>query len=301
MKKKNSILTATTVFCVIMMAGVLLLKLEKQEQGDTSPIKESLVGNVHQQALSYREKILQKALPSKVTKTKSYKNFMDSRMTADKFINASRVGEVKEFVKTTFKSLKGCYKEGCGQLPDEDDGFYDPALTVAQQSLRRLLEITSKYPKELNLKEWVTEDDLTDLLNVENENLRKMALKNLMILEGNKKGFETVLNKTRDLDEDAVATAIKGLVEHVNEGNKQEFVDTLSLIVKEKDSGTILEMLRHLKGLSVSEDQISQISEGLCRFKDQKGENQNLKAMNYYIKTMASKSGIRLNQGNYCL
>jgi len=299
MTKKNSIVTATTIFCIIMMGGVLLLKLEKQEQGDNSLIKESLVGNIHQQAFNYREKILQKALPSKVTQTKSYKNFMNSRMTTDQFINASRVGEVKEFVEVTFKALNSCYKEGCGQLPDEDDGFYDPALTVAQQSLRRLLEITAKYPKELDLKKWLTRTDLTDLLNVENEGVRKLALKNLMIIEGNKKGFEEILNKTRDLNEEAVATAIKGLVEHVNEGNKQEFVDTLSLIIKEKDSGTILEMLRQLDGFSVSEDQISQISEGLCRFKDKNNQNKN--AIDYYIKTMASKSGIRLRQGQTCL
>lgn len=301
MKKKNSILTATTVFCIVIMGGVLLKKFEKQEQDKSFPIKESLIENVHQQALTYREKIFKTALPSKITKMKSYKNFMDSRMTVDKFMNTSRVGEVKEFVKATFKSLKGCYKEGCGQLPDEDDGFYDPALTVAQQSLRRLLEITERYPRELNLKELISGDDLIDLLNAENEDLRKVALRNLMLLKGNKKGFETILNQSRNLDEAAVATVIEGLVKYVNKNNKQDFVDTLSLIVREKNSGTILEMLRHLEGFSVSQDQISQISEGLCRFKGQKPFAHNLKAMNYYIKTMAKRSGILIGSANYCL
>lgn len=281
-----------------MIGAIVLLKIKKQEQGNG---QKSLVNNIHQQALSYRERILQKALPSRVTTTKSYKSFIDSNMTADQFIKTSGAEEVKEFIKTTFMSIKSCYKEGCGQLPDEDDGFYDPALSVAQQTLRRVLEITAKYPKELNIKDWITKENLLDLLNVENEELRNLAIKNLMTIEGNKKGFETILNKARDLDEDAVATAIRGLITHVDKDNKQEFVDTLSLIVKEKDSGTILEMLRGLDGLIISKSQISQIIQGLCRFKDQKNENQNLKAINYYIKAMAVKSGIRLNSRSYCL
>ncbi len=299
MNKKNSLLAASTVFCLVMGAVMLL---DNNNKEDTSgPLDQSLVGNVHQQAESYRERILQKALPAKVTKTQAYKNFVDTKVTTDQFLKSARVGQAKEFVKESFKSLKDCYREGCGQVADEEDGFYDPALTVAQQSLKRILEITAKYPKELDLKNWISEDDLLDLLGAENEGLRKAAFDNLVTLNGATKSFQNVLDRTRDLEGDAAGEAVKNLLSIVNDDNKQELVDAIALINKEGDSATILGILENLEGLKVSQSQINQITEGLCRFKGEKAQSHNVAAMNYYVKTMATNSGLEVDSTNYCL
>ncbi len=300
MNKKNSFLAATTVFCFVM-GGVMLLKSNKKGESDNISLNESLVGNVHNQAVNYREKILQKTIPSKVTKTKAYKNFVDSRITTDNFLQESRLGQAKEVIRESFKSLKECYKDGCGQIADEDDGFYDPALTVAQQSLRRVLEITAKNPKEMGIKDWITEEDLIDLLGAENKHLRKAAFANLVHLKGQREAFSSILEQARDLEGDAAAETIKNLTELVSDENKQDLIDIISLINKESDSATIIGILENLTEFKVTLSQINQISEGLCRFKENKTENHNIKAMNYYIKSMAKNSGINLDTTNYCL
>ncbi len=298
MNKKTSLLAASTVFCLVMGA-VMLLNSDKEDT--STPQNQSLVGNIRHQAESYREKILTKALPEKVTKTQAYKSFVDSKITTDQYLKTARVGQAKEFVKESFKSLKDCYREGCGQMPDEDDGFFDPALTVAQQSLKRVLEITAKSPKELAIKEWISETDLLDLLGAENEGLRKAAFENLVALNGKSDAFKSVLDQARDLEGDSAGAAIKNLLSLVNEDNKQELVDAIALINKEGDSATVLGVLENLEGLTVSQSQINQITEGLCRFKGQKSVAHNVKAMNYYVKTMASNSGIELQEAHYCL
>ena len=296
---KNSIIAATTV-AGLVMGGVMLLKSNNKRE-DIAPLNQSLVGNIHQQAKSYREKILEKSLPAKMTKTQAYKNFVDSKVTTDQFLKSSRVGQAKEFVKTSFAALKDCYKDGCGQAAAEEDGFYDPALSVAQQSLKRVLQITAKYPKELELQNWVSEDDLYDLLSAQNEGLRKAAFDNLVVLKGSGEAFAAILDRARDLEGDAAAQAIKNILSILDESNTQDLVDTIALINKDSSSATILGILENLEGLKVTSSQINQISEGLCRFKGSKAEAPNIAAMNYYIKSMATNSGIEIEATNYCL
>ncbi|MBC98277.1 MAG: hypothetical protein CME63_11035 [Halobacteriovoraceae bacterium] len=301
-KKKNSFLVASTVFVLVMGAVALLDNETSSEQIDSEhSIDHSLVANAHKEANTYRKKILEKALPKKATGSAAYRNFVDSAVTTDQYLEELRIGQAKEFLKTSFKSLKDCYREGCGQLPDEDDGFYDPALSIAQQSLKRLLEITARHPKKLDLRNWMEESELLDLLGAENQGLRQAAFENLVNLKGTKEAFQDILEKTRELQGEAAGDALKNMLTFVNEDNKQDLIDSMALISKEGSSATVLGILENLSELKVSQSQINQITEGLCRFKEKKSESHNVAAMSYYLKSMAANSGIELEAQNYCL
>jgi len=287
---------AITVF-ILVMGGLMLLK---NDRDNTVPPESSLVGNIHQQAKSYRIKVLDNTLPEKMTRTNTFKKFVDPRVTVDQFVKGSRPGHAKEFIQVSFQSLKKCYKQGCGQNPDEEDGFYDPALSIAQQSLKRVLEITAKYPKELEINKWIQEDDLLELLKAENLALRKAAFSNLVHLKGRKKAIERILAETRGIEDDAAGDAIAGILSELDAENKDALVDTIALMSKESSSATILGIFERIVDLKVSKDQIEQMAQGLCRFKEVKAERYNVTAMSYYLKTIAERSGLKINNPFSC-
>jgi hypothetical protein len=246
--------------------------------------------------------VLSKVVPKDMQETKAYKAFVDSGFKAPFYLREAKLGaeEGREFLEKTFESLKNCYKEGCGQGPDEE-GFYDPANTVAMVSMKRILEVALLDPQVLETNEWLQKDDLIDLLNAENSQVRKLALQNLMSLHKGEPGvFNEVLKQSENLKGYNAADTIEELLPYVNSDNQAQMVDSLAQIAKEKDGFTVTEVLERAENLRVTKPQIEEIGSELCRFSKVKTESGNFKAMNYTLEVMAKKSKINFSLKSYC-
>lgn len=299
--RKNSLIAASTVFA-IMLGGVLMLTDKKEERVDIIQDLSSSASAVERSSLKSRKTILDKSLTARARGTHFYKSFLDSDLTQAQMrdLIEKNPKDVKAFLENTFDSLKDCYHEGCGQEAEEEDGFFDPSLTVAQQSLKRLIKITRENNDLLGFEQWPNVESLLDLLDAENEGLRKEAFRSLLDFYGKEKAFSTILSNARSLNEDAAATSIEQLLPLINEENKQDFIDILATINKESNSATIIGILEKLENFQVTSDQLAQISDGLCRFTNDKSEAQNVRAMNYYLGTMAEESGVANSSINGC-
>lgn len=241
---------------------------------------------------------LEKVLPQSVLENNGFKTLL-STTPAEIVTENLDPSESKELLQKSFESLSKCYKTGCGQGPDRD-GFYDPSLTVATITLKRILEVTAANFDKSAAHEWMIEDKLLEFLESENRELRKASLSNLLQLKG-EGAFESVLEKARDLEGYGAGDIIEDLVSHLDEENKESFFNTLELLYKEKDSFTILETLERVGNLKVSATRLQQISEGLCRFISVPTEAMNVKAMNHYLSRWAENSGSSFNLNSYCL
>ncbi len=222
-------------------------------------------------------------------------NFQPSLYLADPKVTA---GNCRKFLEETYQDLKKCYKDGCGQRPEEEDGFYDPALTTSMISMKRILEVALLEPEKLEADEWLSLDDLKDMLNVENEDVRKLALKNMMVLhKKDPQVFNEVLRSSEELEGEKAADLMGELMNYVDKDNKAAFMETLNLIAKEKDAYTANKVLRRTQDIRASEAQIKAIGQDLCRFKN---DTFNFNGLNYSLKNMATASGHQFSLKDYC-
>ncbi len=284
MLKKLVLLT----FSLILAGGVFFLASSDSEVEIVSPINTT----------SIKENQLSKVLPKEVQENKGYQSLLASTAAEDLTKDLSQ-SESRELLQKSFETLSACYQTGCGQGPDHD-GFYDPSLTVATITLKRVLEATASNFDQSQAKEWLTEEALSEFLLSENKGLRKAALENLFKLKGDK-AFEVVLEKTRDLEGYGAGDAVEDLLTQLNEENRSSLIDSIELLGKEKDSFTILEVLERVAKVEVDLTQIKQIGQGLCRFVEVPTEAMNVKAMNHYLSKWAENNGISFNLNSHCL
>jgi len=288
------------VIAILAIGALGYLTWGPEKQVDS----ESLVfvpGKVEKKVVTFRDDMLKKALPEKITTMKAYQAFVDPTLASTFYLRDAglRPKEGKEFLSAAFSNLKGCFLEGCGQGPD-DEGFFDPSLTVATISLKRILEIAAINPEKLDVKEWLSSEDLVDMLKSTNKGLRKAALKNLFNMNSPTQVFQEVLGYSRDLEGYSAGDVIKELAPFVNGNNIQEFVDNLEAIARVGDSFTVTEVLESAEGVVISRSQGEQISSVLCRFVGDKKEAGNIKAMEYSLNNMA-RNKFELKLANQCL
>ena len=282
--KKLAIITLS----LVLAGGVFFLASSDSEIEIVSPINTS----------SIKENQLSKVLPKEVTASKGYQQLL-AATPANEITNNLNASESRELLQKTFETLSSCYQTGCGQESDYD-GFYDPSLTVATTTIKRVLEATAANFEKTQAKDWLTEEALTEFLTSDNRSLRKAALQNLMKLKGDQ-AFEAILEKTRDLEGYGAGDAIEDLLTEINEENRGNLIDSIELLGKEKDSFTILEVLEKVAQVKVDLVQIKQIGQGLCRFVEVPTEAMNVKAMNHYLSKWAENNGISFNLNSHCL
>jgi hypothetical protein len=291
---------AIPVLVILGIGAVGYLTWGPEKQADSESLT-FVPGKVEKKVVTYRDEMLKKALPEKVTMTKAYQAFVNPTLSSPLYLrNAGvRPKEGKEFLSAAFSNLKNCFLEGCGQGPDSE-GFFDPGLTVATLSLKRILEITAEDPDKLDVKDWLETEDLVDMLNSTNKGLRKAALKNLFNITSPTKVFKEVLTYSRDLEGYSAGDVVAELKPFLNQNNIQEFIDNIEAIAREKDSFTITEVLENVDSIKVTRSQIEQIGTPLCRFVGKKKEAGNVKAMDYSLNNMA-QSEMNLKLSSYCL
>jgi HEAT repeat protein len=222
-----------------------------------------------------------------------------SNTPAKKAIDSLNSKESRELLQKSYETLSECYNIGCGQGPDRD-GFYDPSLTVATITLKRILDVTASNFEKSAANLWITEEKLLEFLESENSELRRTSLANLFKLKG-EEAFAIVIEKVRDLEGYAAGEIVEDLVSYLDEEKKQSFFDTIELLFKEKDSFTILETLERIETIKVSLSKLQQLSERLCRFVSIPTEGMNVKAMNHYLAKWAENNGISFNLNSHCL
>lgn len=295
-------IVALVVVLAIALGAYFLLGTGANDLPDNLSENQILPDSIPKIVDKKTDDILSKVIDKNTQNTTAYKAFVDSGFKAPFYLREAKIGaqEGREFLEKTFDSLKDCFKEGCGQGPDEE-GFYDPANTVAMISMKRLLEVALLDPEVLETGEWLSKDDLLGLLDAENSQVRKLALQNLMGLHKNEAGvFNEVLKQSEGLSGYNAADTIEELLPYVGPENKAQMVDTLTQIAKEKDGFTVTEVLERAEKLEVDESQIKEIGSELCRFSKRKTEKGNFKAMNYTMKIMAKNSGVNFSLESYC-
>lgn len=247
-----------------------------------------------------KDEILSQVVRKENQSGKAYKNFKSLSFSADFYLQDPEVtaAQGRKFLEETYQDLKKCYRQGCGQKPEEEDGFYDPALTVAMTSMKRILEVALLEPEKLAADEWLTTDELKEMLSVENEDIRKLALKNLFTLhKDNPQVFNEVLRESDNLQGEKTADLMEELLGYVDDSNKAAFLESLNMIAKEKDAYTANQVLQKTETLKVSQDQIRALGQELCRLKK---DTHNFNGLNYSLKNMATNSGHQFTLKNYC-
>lgn len=282
----------------LLIAGPILwwALFSSPTQEEASPIVPQEVTNKVTQT---KEAILSQVIRTENQKGAAYQNFAALDFSADFYLQDPKVTaeQGRKFLEETYSDLKKCYRQGCGQGPDKD-GFYDPALTVAMISMKRVLEVTLLEPEKLGAKDWLTMDELKDMLNVENEDVRKLAFKNLIGLhKDNPEVFQEILRESDQLEGEKAADLVGELMNYVDENNRDAFLSSLEMIAKEKDAYTANKVLRRTQEMSVDANQIKVIGQELCRFKN---DTFNFNGLNYSLKNMAAKSDHQFSLKDYC-
>lgn len=294
------------LFILLIVTGLgiyFVLKPAQEPPSSLDPSQANLLPDAIPHMVDQKTNdVLEKVVPSSLKKSKAYEAFVDVNFKAPFYLREAELTaeEGREFVEKTFDSLKECYKEGCGQGPDEE-GFYDPANTVAMVSMKRILEVALLDPTVLETQEWLEKEDLYELLDAANSQVRKLALQNLMSLHKNEPGvFGEVLKRSENLKGYSAADTIEQLIAYVGDQNKAEMVDTLAQIAKVQDGFTVTEVLERAEKMQVKPEDLETIGSELCRFSKTKADQRNFKAMNYTIGNMAKKSGTSFNLATYC-
>ncbi len=246
-------------------------------------------------------KVFSTVFDKETMKSQAFKVFSDPATSADFYLEGANLSAEagKEFLKKAFKNLKDCAKEGCGQGPD-DDGFYDPANTVAMISMKRILEAALIDPEGLEAKEWLQKEDLLDYLETPNQKVRQLALKNLLTLHQGEEIVSDIMNKGKELKGYQAADIVEALLPYANAGDTEGFVAGVIDIMSGKDALTITEVLEKSEGLKANIDQIEKIGSELCPYKRESGQEANFKAMNYSMKVMAQNNQLSFSLDSYC-
>lgn len=269
------------------------------DEADNEQELSQIPQDVTEKVANKKEEVLSQVIRPENQKSKAFKNFKALDFNADFYLQDPEVtaAQGRKFLEETYQDLKKCYRQGCGQEPD-GDGFYDPALTVAMTSMKRILEVALLEPEKLEASEWLTTDELKEMLDVENEDIRKLALKNLLTLHKNDpQVFNEILRETDGLEGEKAADLMEELMKHVDDSNKAAFLQSLEMIAKEKDAYTANQVLQKTEGLKVSKEQIKALGQELCRFKN---DTFNFNGLDYSLKNMAANSGHQFTLKSYC-
>lgn len=276
-----------------------LFKEEATQISKVEPsVKEILPESATKKVEDVQEKVLKKIFKEKASQ-KEAQFLLDSETTSDFYLEKAGIvpAKAKEFLRDGFSELKSCLHEGCGQGPD-DDGFYDPANTVAVSVMIRILEVADINSEELSTKEWLEKDDLLDLLKSPNQKLRRLALKNLFKNYPSQSVSET-LSSMQELEGYEAGDAIEGLIPYLTPENRESFVGTIKDIIKKGEVFTITEVLEKSEKAELESSHIEDISKELCHYKTPEGETA-FKAMNFSINTMASNNGFQFQLDKFC-
>lgn len=289
----------------LTLLGLILGPLKNLFKEEAPVVRPTLPKEITEKTKSVQKKILEKVLP-KLEKSKSSvelieESLMDYHVNPKDFIATSKLTkeEAKDYIKNTYTNLKGCFDTGCGQEPDEETGFYDPANTVAVSTMIRIFEIADANFEDLSSSEWLGQDELLGYLDHPSSKLRKLALKNLF-KRYPEKSFQKTMQKLGSLSGYQAGDAVKELVPYLDQNNSDSFVELTKEIIKEGEPFTITEILTNSEKATLSEAQIEDIGSQLCVFNRSKKTEIAFNSMNHSLGNLAKNSGTRFDLKAYC-
>jgi hypothetical protein len=270
-------------------------EVDSQPEQQTEQIKDQL-----ELVSGHTDKILKKVLPKETTQTVAYKKFVDANLALNLYLKDDlSAKEGKEFLEQALTKILDCHSNFCGQKEDHE-GYFDPAQTVSELSIQKVLEIAHLGHDELSPEEWINDETLLSLVESPNTKTRGLALKHLFSREPVQEKVNMVLSKARDLSGYELADLIKVTKDHLDESSLDALLANIEAINKEKDPHSIIESLKALKGISITASQWELIAEPLCRFKGDKTEEMNWNAIELYMNSIASTSKLSSRLANFC-
>lgn len=286
---------------LLLITGItafVFVKMNNQDDSLSRDLLSKTEEEIQEIPKTHVENTLSKVLSDKTTKSKAFKNFVDPKIPTLFYLREGDLpkDEAKEFLASSYKTLTDCLDTHCGQGPDRD-GFFDPAKTVAALSLKKILQISANDPEFTGATDWLTKESLLELLSHPNSSLRSLSVTNLFQNYKDPKLFNEILGASRDLDGYSAGTVIEELKRHVDNDNKQAFLDTLENIAREKDGFTVTEVIEKVEDMRLGQREIQDLGSSLCRFKNEKG---NFNALAYSMKNLVKASRVQYDLKAAC-
>lgn len=207
--------------------------------------------------------------------------------------------EIEEYLKRTFQQLFNCLPEGCGQLPDREDGFYDPAKTIAVSLSITILEIHFANFEESELPSWPKKEHYLELINHPNEKLRNLALLNFIKTQPEEYA-EEILGIIETLSGDALNDVIQYISPKLNHQQKLDLIDRLITILKDKDPYKATIIAKNLKDLNPSKEVIKEISEELCFFHKNTRYAATFNSLKYHMGSASEEFSEHIDLKEFC-
>lgn len=284
-------------FILVLSLTLYWLSESKDEQDqdifDSNETQEkALISSKLQKKLKQdRKDTLKNILEKKhkdISTTKSFNDF-----TEDKPLDSFKD---KEFLNKTFHTLLDCYKEGCGQGPDQD-GYYNEAQTVAAVNLNRILKAGLENG-ELDAKDWMSEDDLLGLLSSANERTRDLSFKHILTRGPLKEQIDKVLTTASDLDGYELGSTIKNIAPHITAEKVPAYIESVVTILQSKDGLGKTELLENSKSIKITLNQAEQVFDATCTpYKEERYNQDKYKAE---AEGWAKASGHKLDLAKHC-
>jgi len=277
-----------------VIAPDLLLE-EKEEQQD---IAQQQIHKVQQ----HHHQVLKSVLTPATLKSDAYRPFVDTDASMSLYLQKNNIlpKKGKKFLKEALHSLISCRQDYCGEEADHD-GYFDPAQIVSELSIKKILEISLNNSDDLAPHEWIAEETLYDLVKSPNHKTRSLAIGHLLTRKPVNDKLKTLFKVAEDLSGYGPGDIIKSSIPYIDDENKQDLVNTLENITRESKPHAIIDSLKSLEGLKLTDKQIEQIALPLCgRFKDDPTEEMNWNAMNLYIEKLSKESHLSLTLDTIC-
>jgi hypothetical protein len=257
------------LFTTLITASLVYLYVNKNSnhkdqevsQDTSSVISEEVVQRVD----DHREKILRKALPTKLTKHKSFKPFLakqSNNPTTKKNSPSVKIDEA--FLQGTFNTLMQCYKDGCGEEPDHD-GYFNAGQTAAVLSLNQVLEDTLGTDKKES-SAWISEQELLELFSTPNKHTRDLAFKHMMNRGPKDQQLSKVMEGSEKLSGYSYSETVNNVIDYIDDSNKDEFIDSVVKSFAKIDDNAKIETLFALeeKKLKMNEDHLNDLMGSVC-------------------------------------
>lgn len=318
---------AVTTLLVLGVAGALVFSQKDQGPGvglshlslyqsrsgqNLEALKDSISSDqvsVAQSALGNEEvinkEILKLAQNLRVDDDETYrlKELNNYRTPLNDIITRVEPFGYSQFLQETMKKILNCLpSDFCGMEKDEEDSpYFDESNTTAHKTLvRALTALELLSDRQAGIFEKIDIVVLERLLENNNSTVQQKAMALIKKSVTSDDAFELFMSNERHFSGEAKAIFYQELSGVVDKTQKlNQFEHSLSRTLEMADPDTAISVAERLGDLPIERDRLTQITQGLCRFREDASQKHNWLAVRYEIEKMKNQE--KLNANFECL
>lgn len=275
------IITSLLILISIYLAKTKSNTQSKEISSNTSIEKTKMITSEVQKLNS--EKIPAKPLDVDMTKIKSHltKEIKDSDYidtVVDFELGNSEIFEkfpptvIYENSKKVVRDLADCLKDFCSMKPDED-GFFDPANTVADKVIAKNLELLIMVSREGNLFEFNVDDlDFEKVFSSQNIKVQRYALELYLQSYNSANDISKLFDYADKFKDDAKALFFSSLDEATkqNPDLRETYLNTIFSDLKSANGLEKVEIIKSIKNYNLDIEEMPKALSSICDEKSQK-------------------------------